>query len=404
MTSYSNNRSLNCKNCNVSFTPSTTKETLYCSKACRLEFFKPKKIILEVRKCEYCHKEYMPTKTKQLTCGGTCTKQLSNLKHKLKKQEATIQTVSESSPLPVCKICGWMSKALHTHLRTHDITVEEYKLKFNASHSDVYHSSYLEKLSERISGENNPGFNHGGEMSSFSKRNKKYEGLDDSTKKQLISDQILKANKTKKENDGYNTTLDFYIKRGLTREEAVLARSERQSTFSLEKCKERYGEQEGYEVWLDRQQKWLTSLSEIEDQEGLKEKRINNLHQTFSFVSTQIFKELLTDFPHAKCGENEAVIKTKVGVFRPDFLVDNKIIEFYGDLWHASPKKYKATDTPLAVFSSNKQFTAEEMWQKDEQRISALNEQGYEVLVIWEHEYKTDKEGIKQKCLQFLKE
>ena len=42
------------------------------------------------------------------------------------------------------------------------------------------------------------------------------------------------------------------------------------------------------------------------------------------------------------------------------------------------------------------------MWQKDAEKIRIANENGFEVLTIWDSEYKKDKECILKKCLDFL--
>lgn len=56
------------------------------------------------------------------------------------------------------------------------------------------------------------------------------------------------------------TKIEYWIAKGLTEKEAKEKISERQSTFSYEKCIEKYGKTEGYVVWLKRQKKWKNSL------------------------------------------------------------------------------------------------------------------------------------------------
>jgi len=60
----------------------------------------------------------------------------------------------------------------------------------------------------------------------------------------------------------YNTSLEYYIKRGYSEEESKKLLSERQSTFSLEKCIIKYGLEDGLKRWEDRQDKWIKSLGD----------------------------------------------------------------------------------------------------------------------------------------------
>ena len=79
--------------------------------------------------------------------------------------------------------------------------------------------------------------------------------------------------------------------------------------------------------------------------------------------------------------------------------------QFNGDFWHAKPVKYNESDV-LNFPSRNGpvQKTALSLWESDAARLSILRSLGYTVLVIWESEYKQDKEGTIKKCLNFLNE
>jgi len=78
------------------------------------------------------------------------------------------------------------------------------------------------------------------------------------------------AKKRKENPERYNDILPnqigYWIKLGYTDEEAVELVRERQTTFSLDKCIEKYGEIEGLQRWEARQAKWqksrLASLNE----------------------------------------------------------------------------------------------------------------------------------------------
>lgn len=80
-----------------------------------------------------------------------------------------------------------------------------------------------------------------------------------------------------------------------------------------------------------------------------------------------------------------------------DFTYNNKIIEFNGDMWHMNPLRYKQDD----VNPKNKMI-AKDVWMYDKEKIQLAKEKGYEVLVIWESDYKSNPDQILQKCLEFL--
>jgi len=72
----------------------------------------------------------------------------------------------------------------------------------------------------------------------------------------------------------------------------------------------------------------------------------------------------------------------------PDTILVNKniIIEYNGDFWHANPSNYLATET------IHDGILAQEIWERDELRANALFHEGYFVIVLWEKEYKENKE------------
>lgn len=58
-----------------------------------------------------------------------------------------------------------------------------------------------------------------------------------------------------------NKTIEYWTIRGYSKEEAMSIISQSQKTFSLDICIEKYGYDEGYLIWYNRQQKWKESLN-----------------------------------------------------------------------------------------------------------------------------------------------
>lgn len=72
----------------------------------------------------------------------------------------------------------------------------------------------------------------------------------------------IKAIESMKNNsDRTRTQLGYWIKKGFTEEEALIKLNKEQSTFSKQKCIEKYGEEKGIEIWKKRQDKWQQTLN-----------------------------------------------------------------------------------------------------------------------------------------------
>lgn len=95
----------------------------------------------------------------------------------------------------------------------------------------------------------------------------------------------------------------------------------------------------------------------------------------------QILNELFPGaWKYTGGGENVVVL----GGFVPDFMnVNGKkiLIEFDGDYWHSSEK----------------------VKEKDQRKLVKYKELGFDTLVVKENEFKNDKEGVKNRIVEFVK-
>lgn len=219
-------------------------------------------------------------------------------------------------------------------------------------------------------------------------------GKEEGTK--IWNDRGLKRSEAGKKG---SANIEYWINKGYSNEEAKLKRSERQTTFSLDKCIQKYGEEEGKKRFTERQIKWGKSLSS-----GGK------LKISYSKISQELFYKLLE---HYDINDRDKIFfgshnkeftleKENGGLWLYDFtdLKNKKIIEYNGDDYHGNPNKYKSTDYPHPF---RKKITAQQMWSNDEEkkRIASIN--GFEVMVIWDSDYRWgNKENIINKCLEFL--
>lgn len=244
-----------------------------------------------------------------------------------------------------------------------------------------------------------------GRHSPFSMNFAGYDGLSDDEKRKRIEDLIEKQSKSLAENGNINCSLNYYLKRGMDVNEAKAALSERQRTFSLEKCIERYGKEHGYEVWKKRQEKWQTTMKS-KPQEEID--RINALKASssrfvaaYSKISQELFYKLMSHiendfneiyFATRKFGdinengnhEYKVLLEDRIHHYFLDFYIkdNNKVIEFDGDYWHGESRGNQ---------------------ERDKIRENDLNRLGFtNILHIKEHDYRANPEESVKKCLEFI--
>lgn len=107
-----------------------------------------------------------------------------------------------------------------------------------------------------------------------------------------------------------------------------------------------------------------------------------------------IFKVLNDGQYHNNGGE------LRIGKSFVDFAYKNKIIEFNGDFWHANPKKYSSTD--ILKYAKNRSKPVSEIWERDKQRLKNIEDQGYKIKVVWESEFRENKEQVIKESVQWL--
>lgn len=212
----------------------------------------------------------------------------------------------------------------------------------------------------------------------------------DLSEEEIISLRAEFISKRKYIKENHTNTLEYYIKRGYSEEEAEILRSNRQRTFSLEKCIEKYGKIEGEKVFEQRQKKWIKKLQENFTKIG--DNRAHKSKQEIELV-TELCRILGIEIP----------IKQKFITFNDkhyayDFEYNHKFIEYNGDYWHCNPQIYHKD-----YVHQIKKMTAYEIWKFDEEKLNAAKQNGYDVFVVWENEYLLNKEYVIEKCINFLK-
>lgn len=284
-----------------------------------------------------------------------------------------------------CKICNLRAPTLGPHIRNHNISIEEYKNKFNC---EIISKNYSKIFSEKIKGDKNPGYQHGGKLSVFS--NNFIHFTEYSKEKAINASKITKTLNPHKE----NTKIEYYLNEGFSKKEALKQLTKRQTTFSKKICIEKYGEDEGLQIWKERQKNWQNNINSKSE----AELKLINKKKMFKGGISKIENSIREELEKHYKIETQLVLRTKENkYFIYDICFKDKIIEVNGDYWHANPDLYKS-DT---IMKEN--LKAENIWIKDKIKKENAEKHGYKILSVWEKDIKDNKEKVIEECLNFLK-
>jgi hypothetical protein len=167
---------------------------------------------------------------------------------------------------------------------------------------------------------------------------------------------------------------------------------------TLEYYVQKYGNKLGEEKFNQKKENTILSLKKL-------------LKIGYSKISQELFWILYDNildnskkvcmFAELNQEESFYLKNSEFNVITVDFKVGNKIIEFYGDFWHANPKLY---ESDFVFERDNMKKTAKLIQDRDIRRVKKIEDFGYEVYIVWESEFKTDRHKTIEKCLNFLKE
>lgn len=220
----------------------------------------------------------------------------------------------------------------------------------------------------------------------------------------LKTDDIYKEEWTNKQ----TLSLQYWLNKEYTKEEAKQKLRERQQTFSLQKCIDKYGEIEGLKRWQQRQDKWLATMDAKSPDEKLEINRKKMLNNSgYSKQSQELFWAIQNKFKNnnivfQELSNREVIMYNKEinNMYKIDFVdfTNKKIIEYNGDFWHCNPELYNES-----YFNKVKQKNAKDIWEYDRIKLDYMKNKGYDILVIWEKDFKHNKEKIIQECVEFIK-
>lgn len=195
--------------------------------------------------------------------------------------------------------------------------------------------------------------------------------------------------------------IEYWVNKGYNEEEAKVKVKESQSTFTLEKCITRYGEKEGTKIFNKRQYEWSNLIEEKYQNGEFTRFCKNNWSKTEEGFIKELVKKLrLKDSEYSSAVNGKQFIRHFKSIGKTlayDFRYKKKIIEFNGDYWHCNPKIYEAN-----YFNKSLQCTAREKWNFDKWKNSLIENEGYQVLIIWEREWIDNPKQTIKKCIKFI--
>jgi hypothetical protein len=169
----------------------------------------------------------------------------------------------------------------------------------------------------------------------------------------------------------------------------------------------RHGDEKGLEIWNNyiEQQRYTCSKDYFIEEYG-EDKGLNKYHAWNDKRLTTSNLELeINEFLEMLFGKLDKQIEIADNNKQTHYYFDcgsiekKKIIEIHGDLFHANPKKFKKDD-----MISIKKMKAEEIWKKDQHKQNLAKQQGYDVFVIWEMDWHSNKEEVLEQVTNWWKQ
>lgn len=353
-----------------------------------------------IKKCNICEQEFTCKTNKAKYCSHACKRTHDRILIRELNKSRLNDLHKHDSYVPTCKICGLKSTNLSQHIiRIHKMSISSYRTEFSCDATDIIHRDAIKQTQEMMLSERNPGRHHGGRFSSISKNFIRYQNMPHDERDQCIQNIKQKQHLSRTRNQSFTTRKEYWMTRfNMNEDEASTALKKRQTTFSKSICIQRYGITQGTTIWQERQQKWLSTMNSksISDIQDINKRK--NTKKGFSKIAHQLFSQIdvhCSAVYKKHPSDIEYIVTTNTRKWSVDFYYNNKVIEFYGDIWHANPLFYAPNDTPLSWKRNFK--TAIDIRNTDTLRIKDIQKSGVNVLIVWEHDYRNDPAGCIKK-------
>jgi len=301
-----------------------------------------------------------------------------------------------------CQFCGFEGMNLVTHLKfKHSCNSVQYRQKFGPCrlyvHSDELKkkiSNTLKKLNQDKSfrKENSDRQKNGASCLTIKYWvNKGLSELDAKTKVSELQKQNCQKHLDKddlQECSHFNSK--YWIKRGYSKKEAINEISKLQAKLSSRSSKF-----EGHVHTDGENERISSSVKKMIERVGK-----GNWAKHFGNFNGRSKAEIQF-YNHIKENIDASVeANVAVGPYIVDVIKGKKIIEFYGDFWHANPSIFSECKKLYPYGKSV--MIASDIWKKDGVRISCLKSKGYELLIVWESEWNSNKQECVDKIRKYL--
>lgn len=186
-------------------------------------------------------------------------------------------------------------------------------------------------------------------------------------------------------------TLEYFIAKGLSLENAEIALKDIQTTFSLSKCIARYGEYEGTEIWQNRQSKWQNTQnnkSEEEKQRILIAKTKGN--KFYSNASQKFINKVIAFLPSDLTflyGDKEYFIYYNKNIYFYDLFIPELkiIIEYNGSHVHPSKEKLSVEEWHKWQNPFTKK-NSDYCYNRDQMKKHAALENNIQCIEFWDYD------------------
>ena len=312
--------------------------------------------------------------------------------------------INDNKETVTCRICGEQCKRIygkHLKFKHNNMKTDEYKKIYPGapimalsdrekttinSGKHMKDEKYKKMFSDMFKGEKNP--NHKSRTtederksrSPFSKKFIKYTNIKN------VDEHISNFAKLAIKDRVSDTTIKYYLDKGHSLDNSEKLLKERQTTFSLEKCIEKYGYDEGYKKWTDRQEKWLNNYQKVNYSKISQEMFISIYKELMNvgFFDKVYFAKLdKNDNIHESNNNYEYRLKLNKSYILPDFFIPslNLVLEFDGTYYHRDTTENK---------------------EREKTRDNNIINSGYKVLHISEKEYNDNKELTILKVVNYI--
>lgn len=114
--------------------------------------------------------------------------------------------------------------------------------------------------------------------------------------------------------------------------------------------------------------------------------RKNGLYPSTSSFQYDVFLECQQINSDCELNKQISTNNTKSYI---DVVINRLAIECNGDYFHCNPKMFDAT-----YYNASTQKFAQQIWDKDQKRLAFIKQMGFNIFIIWESEWKQNKNLI----------